>query len=259
MRGLALEGGGVRGAYQIGVVKALMDNGYVFDGFVGTSVGAVNAAILAQGDINKAIELWTNITVEKLFAKDEQAIIRFAGMTDLMAEFTLQASLERYAAIRKILRNGGMDTSIIEKFLEDYIDEEAVRNSGKDFGLVTISISDRMPLELTLEDIPQGQLFDYVMASASLPGFKPIVIKGKKFLDGAFYNNCPYNLLLEKNYDEVIVIRTNARGVFPKVKDSRVKLILPEQELGSIMLFTHENCIEKMEIGYNMGLNYVRA
>ncbi|MGN1096989.1 MAG: patatin-like phospholipase family protein [Christensenellales bacterium] len=46
--GLALEGGGAKGAYHVGVVTALYESGYSFDAVVGTSIGALNAAILAQ-------------------------------------------------------------------------------------------------------------------------------------------------------------------------------------------------------------------
>ena len=47
-KGLVLEGGGAKGAFQCGAIKALYDNGYTFDGVAGTSIGAINAAILAQ-------------------------------------------------------------------------------------------------------------------------------------------------------------------------------------------------------------------
>ena len=50
MRGLALEGGGSRGAYHIGVYQACLEQGLTFDAICGTSIGAVNAALLAQGD-----------------------------------------------------------------------------------------------------------------------------------------------------------------------------------------------------------------
>ena len=257
MRGLALEGGGARGAYQIGVVKALIENGYAFDGVVGTSIGAINAAILAQGDFEKALELWTSISVEKIFDEDEQPLIRLADIKGLKAELSLKASLATQKALRKVIFNGGADTEKMKTLLEQYIDEEKIRESGRDFGLVTISISDFKPLELMLEDIPQGQLFHYVMASASFPGFRPEAIEEKIFLDGAFYNNCPFNLLLEKGYDEIIAVRTNARGVFPKVKDPRVKLVIPQYDLGSIMRFTPENCVKKIELGYRDGLRFV--
>ena len=56
--GLTLEGGGARGAYHIGAVKALLENGYEFGAIVGTSIGAINAAFLAQGDFDEIYKMW---------------------------------------------------------------------------------------------------------------------------------------------------------------------------------------------------------
>lgn len=54
MKGLALEGGGVKGAYHIGVMTALREMGLAdFDGYVGTSIGAINAAMFCAGDWEK--------------------------------------------------------------------------------------------------------------------------------------------------------------------------------------------------------------
>jgi NTE family protein len=80
MRGLVLEGGGARGAYQIGVVKALFEHGLDFDGYVGTSIGSINAAMLAQGDFDKALELWKSISMEQIFYEDELPILKLASI-----------------------------------------------------------------------------------------------------------------------------------------------------------------------------------
>ena len=58
MRGLALEGGGAKGSYEIGSYIALKELGYKFDMVAGTSIGSLNAAMIAQGDIGLAKELW---------------------------------------------------------------------------------------------------------------------------------------------------------------------------------------------------------
>ena len=58
MLGLALEGGGAKGAYEIGAYRALTELGYHFDVICGVSIGAINAALLAQGDCEKAAEFW---------------------------------------------------------------------------------------------------------------------------------------------------------------------------------------------------------
>ena len=58
MLGLALEGGGSRGAYHIGVYKACRQQGMEFDAICGSSIGAVNGALLCQGDAALAEQLW---------------------------------------------------------------------------------------------------------------------------------------------------------------------------------------------------------
>ena len=61
MLGLVLEGGGAKGAFHAGAVKALIERGYVFDGVAGASIGALNGAMIAQGDFDKCYKLWENI------------------------------------------------------------------------------------------------------------------------------------------------------------------------------------------------------
>ena len=50
------------------------------------------------------------------------------------------------------------------------------------------------------------------MASAYLPVFKKEKIDGKRFIDGAIYNNLPVNLLIDKGYKDLILVRTNGIG-----------------------------------------------
>ena len=257
MRGLALEGGGAKGAYHIGVAKALMDSGYEFDGFVGTSIGAVNAAILAQGDLETALDAWENISMDKLFDFNErllQLIEKRSVAPDSDLPFLLKELLT------KLINDKGIVTDKMKAFLNQYIDEERIRASGKDFGLVTVNLNTRKPHRLMLSDIPHGLLTSYIMASASLPGFRSETIGDSSFIDGAFHDNCPYELLYEKGYDEIIAVRTNALGIFRKIKDTkRVKVITPGEDLGHTMLFTKERSKKNIELGYNDGLKYVRS
>jgi NTE family protein len=243
MCGLALEGGAARGAYHIGVIRALRENGYDFDGFVGTSVGAINAALFAQGDFDEAAELWSNMSLEQIFTED----FRFDKPSHIIKSVT------------KAIRNGGADTNKLKALIEKYIDEERLRKTGKDFGLVTMSLKDRKQHRLMLEDIPQGELNDYLMASAGFPGFRGVKIGGNTFADGALCDICPYRLLTERGY-EVIAIRTNCPvGVFRKVTTERVSIISPSENLGNPFLFSPENSARCIAIGYNDGMRLVEA
>lgn len=58
---IALAGGGTKGAYQVGAWKAMREL-IPFDIVTGTSIGSVTAALMVQGDFDRAWELWTHIT-----------------------------------------------------------------------------------------------------------------------------------------------------------------------------------------------------
>ena len=253
-RGLALEGGGAKGAYHVGVTKAFIEKGYEFDGFVGTSIGAINAAMLAQGDFDKALELWMSISLDQMFTEEEQLFLR---LRDLGLNTETISSVR--GTLPKIISNQGVSTKKMMELLNKYIDEEKIRASGKDFGLVTISISERKAYELMLDEIPRGKLIHYIMASSSLPGFSPVTIEGKRHIDGSFYNNCPVNLLDKLGYDEIIAIRTNALGVvYSKMyKMENVKLISPKEGLGSLMQFSSESSFANIRLGYYDGLRFI--
>ena len=254
MIGLALEGGGAKGAYHIGVVQALMESGYDFDGFVGTSIGAINAAILAQGELDTAFEVWQNISMDKIFDLDKR-FTQLVEKRSMVPDSDLPFILRDFLA--KLINDKGIGTEKMKAYLRQFIDEDKIRESGKDFGLVTVSLDTLKPHRLMLEDIPDGYLVNYIMASASFPGFRSEVIDDVSFIDGGFHDNCPYDLLCDRGYDEVIAVRTNAPGIFRKVKDpDRVKVIVPEDDLGHMMLFTQQRSKRNLVIGYYDGLSF---
>ena len=253
-RGLALEGGGARGSYHIGVFKAFLENGYEFDGFVGTSIGAINSAILAQGDFELAYDLWHKISPEQLFHDEDQRLVSFSDV-----KLTKDTALNLGRSIKRVISTGGFDTTKMKQFLAEYLDEEKIRNSGKDFGLVTYSVDERKAYEIHLEDIAEGKLINYIMASAALPFFKSEIIDEKKFIDGGFYNNCPLNLLVDKNYDEIIAVRTGSIGIFRKKKcRADVMVIEPSDDLGEFLSFTAEDAKFGIELGYYDGLRAIK-
>ena len=63
---LVLEGGGAKGAYQIGAWKALKEAGVKINAVAGTSVGALNGALICMDDVDKALNLWENISYSKV-------------------------------------------------------------------------------------------------------------------------------------------------------------------------------------------------
>lgn len=249
---LVLEGGGARGAYQVGAIKALKENGYEFDTIVGTSIGALNAAFICQGDIDKLDELWHTLSFQDLMDINNE-------LGESLVNFNLTSEIVNEAAKKAIdaFKAKGIDTKNIRNILEKYIDEEKIRRSEIRFGLVTYCISDMVPQKLFIEDIPKGKLIDYLMATSNLPVFKRQKIDDKKFLDGGAYDNCSVEMLYDAGYKDIVAIRIFRRrnrirnyAKLSRKKDLNLKIILPSEELPFILNFESNNLKNLVDYGY---------
>lgn len=257
--GLALEGGGAKGAYQIGVVKALIDNGYEFEAVVGTSIGALNAAMVVQDRIDDAIDLWSNISYEKMFNVDDKKV-----SSALSAKIDLEIVKYFSSKFGQILKNGGISTENIRKILIDNVDEKKVRKSKMKFGLVTVCLSDKEAKQVFIDEIPKGELIDYLMATSSLPVFKRAKIDNKSYLDGGVYDNCPVEMLEKKGIKNVIAIRNykrmrirNYKNIIKK-NDINLYMVEPVDNLPGILKFDSKNTNELLRLGYFDGIKFAK-
>lgn len=245
--GLVLEGGGAKGAYQVGAYKALLELGIKIDGVSGTSIGAINGAMIAQGSFDRCYDVWRGIRPSTLFDVDEGYLKRIIG-------FELDESSLAYAVktIKEIMQNNGLDTRLMKGIIRDNVDEKRLRDSATDFGFVTVSLTDMKPLELYKEDVPLGKMHDYIMASASVPVFKLERIDNKVFIDGGFHDNMPINLLARKGYRDIIVIRSFGMGRVQKVDHEKLNItyISPSESLGRTLDFDNEKALRNIEMGY---------
>ena len=256
MYGVALEGGGARGAYHIGALKALVENGYEISGIVGTSIGSFNAAVFAQGDLDKLYKFWTSSTSADIINMNKDDIVKIVNKK---IDRSLVKNITEY--LKVAFSNKGMDFSNYKKMLDNFIDEDKLRKSNVDFGLVTVSVTDKKPLELYKDDIDNGMISSYVMASSYLPVFRTEKIQDKVFIDGGFYNNCPIDMLIKKGYKDIIEIRTKAVGVYRRVKrrkDVNIISIEPSEDLGSILFTDVELANRNVKMGYYDTLRVIK-
>lgn len=250
--GLVLEGGGVKGAYQAGVLKAISESGVEFDGAVGTSIGAVNSALYIEGGVNRVLDMWANINLSTVLDIDRDVMQK-------LKHKDLDAALVKYIGKQIISINSLVYKSALHAaaFLRGYISEEGMRNSKKDFGCAVYCLSDKKGLELMKEDIDEGELIDFVIASATYPIFPPKVIRDKKYIDGGVFDNMPSKLLKDRGYDRLVFIRTNMEDkVWQKKQDMNDKnsfFIIPKMDLGHAMNFTSERVAKFLALGYEDG------
>ena len=69
---IALEGGGAKGSYEVGVWQALEEAGIRYNAVSGTSVGALNGAMMAMRDLPRAIACWEDIRLSQIMALDDE-------------------------------------------------------------------------------------------------------------------------------------------------------------------------------------------
>lgn len=242
MVGMALEGGGVRGSYQIGAFMALYDCGIKIDGFVGTSIGSFNAAILASGHYYELLEFWQNVDVSKLFEIKPLNLkkIEFKSLSD---------SVKSYL---KLLKNKGINVDGLLRVVDELLIVDDLYNSNKDFGLVTFRLKDLKPIYKYKEDIPKDKIKDYILASCYLPVFKmEKIIDDNYYIDGGVYDNSPINLLINKGYNKIYVVKLNSIGISRKLtKEVDLTIIKPSRELGSILSFDQNKIKDNIKMGY---------
>lgn len=243
--GLVLDGGGARGAYQIGAWKALHEAGVQIRGIAGTSVGALNGALICMGDVDEAEHIWKEMTFSKVMDVDDDWMERLfqkeVPMRELLKELMLR------------LRDGGIDVTPLKDLIHNVLDEERIRSAGIDFSLLTFSLSDMKELDLTLDEIPEGLLADFLLASACLLGFKNEPLHGKTYLDGGVINNVPLNSLVKRGYRDIITVRIYGPGREPRVRldeGTQVYEIAPRVHLGSIIEFQGKRSRQNLKIGY---------
>ncbi|TCL70922.1 NTE family protein [Hydrogenispora ethanolica] len=194
-RALVLSGGGGKGAFEVGALQQLIHQQQLdFDLFCGTSVGAINAAFLAQG------ASWS-----------EQA----EGIQTLAAKwFTLSGSRDIYRRNRfgllNLLFGGALFSPVgLKRLIHSLIRPEKLR-TGKRLMIPAVALEDG---ELYYADSGKEadclEMERFVLASASIPVyFPPVIIRGKHWVDGGTRDLTPLSVVVKEAPQEIVVITT---------------------------------------------------
>lgn len=249
--GLVLEGGGAKGAYQIGAWKALKEAGVKIKGIAGVSVGALNGALICMDNLERAEEIWKNIDYTKVMAVSDDTIkalknknFKSLGLTEL-----INSGLQFF-------KDGGFDVTPLKNLISEVVgDEGEIRNSCRELFAVTYSVSDRKELAVDVRTSEIGTVKDMLLASANFLAFKNEKLNGKKYIDGGGFNNVPINVLLDHGYQDIIVIRIYGWGfdkerVVKIPENVTVAHIAPRQDLGGILEFDKRLARKNMTLGY---------
>lgn len=244
--GLVLEGGGAKGAYQIGAWKALKEANIRIKGIAGTSVGALNGALICMGDLEKAESLWENISYSQIMSVDDK----------IMEDIFKQKKISRDALkdMMDYISDGGVDITPLKELIAECVDEEKIQNSPMDLYIHTFSVDEMRELNVDLKEIEPELIKDFLLASSYIfPIFKSEKLHGKTYIDGGAINNVPVDTLIEKEYKDIIIVRIFGIGREKKVKipeDTTIYTIAPTVSLGSILDFNPKRSKMHLKRGY---------
>lgn len=209
--GLAMAGGGTRGAVHVGVLSALEEAGFLPDRVAGASAGSIVAGLYAAGmsigDMREIVR-WLSIHGRSLIDPDILGIALFLPQFLLRRETALQGLIKGNRLLR---------------FLCDLTDELEIQ--GQCTGLLipavdiisgdTVAFTNLFQAEIPFSALKQehvkwersGFLCDIMMASSSVPAvFRPRQVNGYLLVDGGVTNNLPVNLLSAAGEKRVIAV-----------------------------------------------------
>lgn len=183
--GLSLNGGGAKGIVQLGQYKAFKDAGFDYDVLAGVSVGALNGALIHQGEVDRLEELWLNLKSKDVYRWRFKDVFR---------------AIDDRASI--------YDSSPLSRILEKYVDFKKIQANPRDFWINATNLQDKDNADTAFE-VKSFQWGDdlrtWLKASASPPVFfEPVRYRGIEYGDGGLVSNFNQHRLRSLGCDVII-------------------------------------------------------
>ncbi len=209
---LVLQGGGALGAYQAGIYQALDEHDLTPDWVIGTSIGAINAALIAGNDrpmrLARLREFWERIAHQDGFDLNSVPDEARRLNTMLATMDSMTRGVPGFFAPRPFsLFPMGI---AVEPEQASFYDTAALAGTLKelvDFDF--LNSDDRIRLTVNALKVTTGELvsfdsaqqpvgLEHIMASGALPpGFPPVRVDGELYWDGGLYSNTPLDTVLD--------------------------------------------------------------
>jgi NTE family protein len=196
---LVMQGGGAPGSYQAGAYQALHEAGIEPDWVVGTSIGAINGAIIAGNEVADRVrrleEFWRQLDT-RLPQPWSQLAPLLVGVPGF---YQVNPALAWGADARVGIEQAAMYlVDPLKKLLPSLVDFDLV-NSGKTrftLGLTTVQTG-----QLRYFDNKQERIsLEHVLGSSALPPcFPAVLIDGEYYWDGGVYSNSPIEVVFDEN------------------------------------------------------------
>lgn len=243
-----LQGGGALGAYQVGVCEILLKNEFNPNWVVGTSIGAINAALIAGSRPKDRIihlkSFWQDITTP-LFSPEERnnenQVWLQQWQSYLSATYTLLFGQNNFFTPRWFnpwfvqgatpAELSFYDTTVLRTTLAKYIDFDLINQQKLRLTLGAVSVADGE--QIIFDNTERKIGLEHVMASGALPpGFPAIEIDGCYYWDGGVVSNTPLSIILrEKSAQKLLCFMVNLFSHSGRLPETMIDVIKRKKEL----------------------------
>jgi NTE family protein len=208
---LVLAGGSVKGAFQAGVMKALMERGYQPDAVYGVSAGSLNAAYFVN---QLGLQV---ISGEPISFKDASKDLCEFWETRITSPESLSKPLNIFqlglSALRKKFK-GLVDTKPLRNLMTEVLSIRNLHASPIALKIGAVNIIDGT---MYYVDTSEEHFLDYLMASSAVPILMPVVkINGearRSFLDGGLRDVAPIKKAVEDGASNIICISCHMESI----------------------------------------------
>lgn len=203
--GLVLSGGGGKGAYELGVWKALKElniDKYI-EVFSGTSIGAFNAILFAQDNIEMAEALWEEVTIDKLIPISKFDLLK-KGIGLFIGTKNINFA-KKY--MNQKIDEGSVSKDGAKEIIDKYLNIETVKNNNKICYAACTELPDFKVKYFKVNDYSEEIGKDIIIASASLPLiYEATEVIGGRYIDGGIADNTPIQPVYGEGCDIIIVV-----------------------------------------------------
>ena len=237
--GLVLGGGGAKGAYEMGAIKALSEMGILdnLSAVAGTSIGAVNMVLLASRNIERAETVWKNINADDFIEFDGNEFDITRDGDGLLSREGLKRLLKENGDYEKI-KNSEIPQyiTVSNKLPEGKLCVEYIKLNGKDVDIIE----------------------SYIMASSAIPiVYDAVSVENGFYCDGGLCDNNPIKPIYDEGIRDIIVISNDQTFKVPssQFSDASISLVSPSSSIFLDALvptgdFDKNNAVYRFELGY---------
>lgn len=248
---LILAGGGGKGAYEIGVWKAMRELGAdkKIRAVSGASVGGLNGALIVQGDYDRAEHIWLTMTAEKILDP---------GKTSLLEDLKALVEKGPVEDAESMLKEGIFSRDGLIQIIRQELNVNKVAGSGIPCYLACFNVTANQMDYINVTGMRQNDMETILLATSALPGiFGPVRFGKSLYLDGGLKDNVPVRPLYHAGYRDFLVVHLSSRSIVDQVEFPGASMIqiIPSQDQGDFMTgtldFSAEGAKRRIEQGYS--------